>query len=104
MLINRHRDRHRGGHGKAATEKTAKPSTTEVPDSVDEESTKAQLLAFAEAHGIEVKKSAKNAELLESIRAAEQGPGPDAPDAGTQSGDGEDDGDKTPDPDGPEAK
>ncbi|RLV56056.1 hypothetical protein D9V41_09210 [Aeromicrobium phragmitis] len=103
MLINRHRDRHKSRRGKAAT-KTTKPSTVAVPDSVDEDSTKAELLAYAEANGIEVKKTAKNAELLESIRAAEQGPGQDTSDIGTEPGDGEGDGDKTPDPDGSEAK
>lgn len=87
-----------------AAQEAKEKAATEAPSSVDEESTKAQLLAYAEANGIEVKKSAKNAELLESIRAAEQGPGPDASTAGEQPGDGEGDGDKTPDPDGPEAK
>lgn len=82
----------------------APKATNATPDSVTEKSTKPQLLAYAKSKGIDVGKSAKNAEILESIRAAEQGPGQGTTGTGEQPGGGENDGNKTPDPNGPEAK
>lgn len=74
MLINRHRQRH-----------------DDQPVDVDlDKATKPQLVAYATEHGIDVDPKAKKGDILESIRAAEQGPGSDDTTGGTEAAGTED--------------
>lgn len=62
------------GGGASAASLDAEPA---VPEKVDSKSTKAQLTAYAAAHGIDVSGCETNAEILAAIQAAEADPAGD---------------------------
>lgn len=67
----------------------AEPKEPEAPESVNDKSTKAQLEAYAAAHGIDLTGCDTNAEKLAAIRAAEAEQDPGEGEGGGQGGGGQ---------------